>query len=232
MARPARRATGAVARAERPPRVIGVQPGRQTTLANRRLDGLRGAIVVTDDFEQSELAEPRKALEQAGATAQIVAPHAGRVQGMQHDVKADTLPVNLTLDQAEPDEFDAVLLPGGVINADALRVERKAQDIVRAMDRAGKPIAVICHGPWLLVSVGLVRDRTLTSYHTIQDDIRNAGGNWQDREMVRDRNWVSSRSPKDLPAFPQAMVELFAEQRERAQPARAGASRTTAGQRA
>ena len=124
------------------------------------------------------------------------------------------------------------MLPGGALNADALRVDRKAQDFVRATDRAEKPIAVICHGPWLLVSAGLVRDRTPTSYHTIQDEIRNASRSWQDREMVRDRNWVSSRSPKEVPAFNQAMVELFAEQRERAQPARAGAGRTTAGQRA
>src|SRR5207244_2063066 len=162
-----------------------------------------------DDFEQSELVEPKNALEQAGAEAKIVAPKEGRVQGMRHDVKADTFPVDMTLEQADPRAFDAVLLPGGVVNADALRVEKKAQDFVRAMDQQQKPIAVICHGPWLLVSAGLVKGRTLTSYYTIQDDIRNAGARWVDQELVCDGNWVSSRSPKDIPAFNKGMIELF-----------------------
>jgi len=177
----------------------------------QNLSGLRVAILVADDFEQSELVEPKNALEQAGAEAKIVAPKEGRVQGMRHDVKADTFPVDMTLEQADPRAFDTVLQPGGVVNADALRVEKKAQDFVRAMDQQQKPIAVICHGPWLLVSAGLVKGRALTSYHTIQDDIRNAGGTWQDREVVRERNWVSSRKPQDLPAFNGAMLELFGE---------------------
>lgn len=173
------------------------------------LAGKRVAILVTDDFEQAELAEPKKALEQAGATTNIIAPKSGQIQGMNHDVKADFFPVDLTLDQANPMDFDAVLLPGGALNADALRIEPKAQAFVRTMDGQGKPIAVICHGPWLLVSAGLVRGRTLTSYHTIQDDVRNAGGNWVDQELVQDRNWVSSRSPKDIPAFNRGMIDLF-----------------------
>jgi len=174
------------------------------------LDGLRVAILVTDDFEQAELTEPKKALEQAGATTKIISPKSGQVQGMNHDVKADTFPVDLTLDQVNPSDFDAVVLPGGAVNAHALRMVPAAQNFVRQIDGSGKPIAVICHGPWLLVSAGLVRGKTMTSYYTIQDDIRNAGGNWVDQEMVRDGTWVSSRSPKDLPAFNKGMVELFA----------------------
>jgi len=173
------------------------------------LDGMRVAILVTDDFEQAELAEPKKALEQAGATTKIISPKPGQVQGMKHDVKADTFPVDMTLDEANPADFDAVLLPGGVVNADALRMQPRAQDFVRHMDSSGKPIAVICHGPWLLVSAGLVKGKTMTSYYTVQDDIRNAGGIWVDQELVRDGTWVSSRSPKDLPAFNQGMIELF-----------------------
>lgn len=179
---------------------------QQTTLTGKRV-----AILVADDFEQAELIEPKKALEQAGATTKIVSLKSGKVQGMNHDVKADTFPVDLTLEQASPSDFDAVMLPGGALNADALRVQPKAQEFVRNMEQQGKPFAVICHAPWLLVSADLVKGRTLTSYHTIQDDIRNAGGKWVDQEMVRDRNWVTSRSPQDLPAFNPAMVKLFAE---------------------
>lgn len=176
-----------------------------------RLDGLRVAILVTDDFEQPEMTEPRKALENAGATTVIVSPKSGEVQGFHHDVKGDTFKVDLTLDQANPDDFDAVLIPGGALNADAMRVNPKAQEFVRRIDETDRPIAAICHGPWLLVSAGLVNGRTLTSYHTIQDDIRNAGGHWLNLEVVRDRNWVSSRQPSDLPAFNREMLNLFAE---------------------
>ncbi|MEO8953445.1 MAG: type 1 glutamine amidotransferase domain-containing protein [Ktedonobacteraceae bacterium] len=173
------------------------------------LNGMRVAILVTDDFEQAELAEPKKALEQAGATTKIISPKSGQVQGMNHDVKADTFPVDMTLDQANPGDFDAILLPGGAVNADALRMEPKAQDFVRQIESSKKPIAVICHAPWLLVSSGLVKGKKMTSYYTIQDDLRNAGASWVDQEVVHDGNWVSSRSPKDLPAFNKAMIELF-----------------------
>lgn len=182
-------------------------------MQQNRLDGLRVAIILSDDFEQAEMTEPRKALEQAGATTVLISPKPGQVTGMNHDVKADTFKVDMTLDQAQPNDFDAVLLPGGALNADFLRMNPKAQDFVRQFDRSGKPIAFICHAPWLLVSAGLVKGRKLTSYHTIQDDIRNAGGNWVDQEMVRDGNWVTSRSPQDLGAFNPAMVSLFAESR-------------------
>jgi protease I len=181
------------------------------------LKGMRVAILATDYFEESELREPKRALEQAGAQTRVIAPQAGHIQGVRHVERGESIPVDLTLDQANPDDFDAVLLPGGALNADALRVHARAQEFVRRCDAAGKPIAVICHGPWLLVSAGLVKGRTLTSYHTIQDDIRNAGGTWVDQEVVRDRNWVSSRSPRDLPAFNRAMIELFAQSRVTAQ---------------
>jgi len=184
------------------------------------LAGLRVAILATNGFEQVEMTEPRRALREAGAETILVAPQPGTVQGMKHDIKADRFDVNLTLDHANPNDFDAALLPGGVLNADALRAEPKAKDFVRRLDEAGKPIAVICHGAWLLVSAGLTKGRSLTSYHTIEDDIRNSGGHWVDREVVVDRNWVSSRQPSDLPAFDREMTALFAAAREHSHLAR------------
>jgi protease I len=180
-------------------------------MAATPLQGMRVAILVTDDFEQSELTEPKKALEEAGATTLIVAPTSGEIQGMKHDEKADRFPVDQVLAEADPEQFDAAVLPGGALNADALRVVPEAQTFITAIDRAGKPIAVICHGPWLLASAKLVSGRKMTSYHTIQDDLRNAGADWQDVEVLRDRNWVSSRRPADLPAFNREMVALFGE---------------------
>ncbi len=178
-------------------------------MTEKRLEGLRVAILVTNDFERVELTEPQLALEEAGAQTFIVAPQGGELQSLNHDTKADVFNVDLTLDEANPDDFDAVLIPGGVMNADALRVVPKAQEFVRKIDAGDKPIAVICHGPWLLVSAGLVEGRTLTSWPTLRDDIRNAGGDWVDSEVVRDGNWVSSRGPRDLPAFNREMVSLF-----------------------
>ena len=180
-------------------------------MSEQSLEGLRVAILVTDDFEQVELTESRKALEEAGARTSLIAPKSGKIQGMNHDEKADQFEVDMTFEHANPEEFDAVLLPGGALNADALRVNNEAQEFVRYMDDSGKPIAAICHAPWLLVSAGLVDGRTLTSYHTIQDDIRNAGGQWRDKEAVRDQNWVSSRQPSDIPVFNRAMIRLFLE---------------------
>jgi protease I len=180
-------------------------------MAGKVLDGMRVAIIVTDAFEQAEMTEPRRALEEAGVESMIVAPHDGTVQGVRHEEKAEAFRVDRTLDRVDAGEFDAVLLPGGVFNADALRMNEQAQQFVREIDRSRKPVAVICHGPWLLVSAGLVSGRRLTSYYTIQDDIRNAWGVWEDAEVVRDRNWVSSRSPKDLPAFNREMIALFSE---------------------
>ncbi|OPY66609.1 MAG: putative cysteine protease YraA [Syntrophorhabdaceae bacterium PtaU1.Bin034] len=185
-------------------------------MAEKVLDGMKIAIIVTDDFEQVELTEPKKALDEAGAKTSIVAPHGGTVQGFRHDMKADLLPVNKTLGEVNASQFDAVLLPGGALNADSLRMDAKAQGFVRETDAAHKPIAVICHGPWLLVSAGLVKGRRITSYYTIQDDIRNAEGQWEDSEVVKDRNWVSSRSPKDIPAFNREMIALFSAHWEKA----------------
>jgi protease I len=176
-----------------------------------RLKDLRVAIIVTDDFEQIELVDPRLALEVAGAETTLIAPKPGEVQGMKHDEKADTFAVEKLLAEVDPDDFDALLLPGGALNSDKLRVEKKAQEFVRAFDKAGKPMAVICHAPWLLISSGIVKGRTLTSYHTIQDDVRNAGGNWIDQPAVRDRNLLTSRKPADLDAFDAGMIDLFAE---------------------
>ncbi|HWH61251.1 MAG TPA: type 1 glutamine amidotransferase domain-containing protein [Terriglobales bacterium] len=181
---------------------------------NKRLEGMRVAVLSTDGVEDAELREPRKALEEAGAKTTLFSPKEGSIQSFKHHDKADTFKVDKSLTQADPTQFDAVLLPGGALNADTLRVQPHAQEFVREMDRQGKPIAFICHAPWLLVSAGCVRGRTMTSYHTIQDDLRNAGANWRDEEVVRDRNWVSSRQPSDIPAFNREMIELFAEKRQ------------------
>ena len=179
-------------------------------MTEKKLDGMRVAILATNGVEQAELREPRKALDEAGARTTLISIKPGKIKGMQHDQLADQFDVDMVLDEADPEEFDAVLLPGGALNADALRVENTAQEFVRYMDDSGKPIAVICHAPWLLVSAGLVDARTLTSYHTIEDDIRNAGGHWVDREVECDRNWVTSRKPADLPAFIREMTCTFA----------------------
>lgn len=183
-------------------------------MQNNPLEGMRVAILATDGVEDAELREPRKALEEAGAKTTLFAPKEGSVQSFKHHDKADTFKVDMSLSQADASHFDALLLPGGVLNADTLRVQPRAQEFVREMDRQGKPIAVICHAPWLLVSAGCVHGRTITSYHTIQDDLRNAGANWRDEEVIRDRNWVSSRQPSDLPAFNREMIELFSEKRK------------------
>jgi protease I len=186
---------------------------------NKQLNGLRVAILATNGFEEAELLEPRKALEAAGARTTVIAPKSGKIQGMKHDEKSQTVAVDSTLDKANASEFDAVLLPGGALNADALRVEQAAQKFVQDMNNARKPIAFICHAPWLLVSAGLTKGRTVTSYHTIQDDLRNAGAKWVDKEVVRDGNWVSSRQPTDIPAFNREMISLFSEPKARTQSA-------------
>lgn len=185
-------------------------------MSEAKLTGMTVAILATNGFEESELLEPRDALDHAGAITKVIAPKAGKVQGMKHAEKGTIVDVDITLDKANPEEYDALLLPGGALNADQLRMDDKAREFVNSFDRAGKPIAVICHGPWLLVSAGLVKGRKLSAYHSIQDDIRNAGGEWEDEEVVRDKNWVSSRQPSDLPAFNREMLRLFSERRARA----------------
>lgn len=180
---------------------------------NEQLKGKRVAILVTDGFEQVELTSPREALQGAGAKCVIVSSAKDKVQGFEHHDKADRFDVDLSLDKASASDFDAVLLPGGVINGDALRIEKAAQRFVQEIDRAGKPLFVICHGGWILISAGLVKGRTITTWPTLQDDMRNAGANWKDEECVRDRNWVSSRKPDDLPAFNRECVKALAESR-------------------
>jgi protease I len=177
------------------------------------IQGMRVAILAVDGVEEAELVEPRKALDEAGARTGLISLKPGKIQAMNHDEKSGQYKVDATFDddQSDPDQYDAVLLPGGALNADAIRVEENAQEFVRRVDKAGKPIAVICHAPWLLISARLVKGRTLTSYHTIQDDVRNAGAEWVDKEVVRDKNWVSSRQPTDIPAFNREMIGLFAE---------------------
>lgn len=161
----------------------------------------RVALIVTDGFEQAELTGPRDALKAAGFDARIVAPKAGQVQGFNHVDKADRFDVDETLDQARPDAFDAVVLPGGVVNADALRTDEKARAFVQAIDRAGKPVAVICHGAWLLIDAGLVQGKTLTSWPSLATDLRNAGAQWVDQPVQVEGQWISSRKPDDIPQF-------------------------------
>jgi protease I len=184
-------------------------------MAEKQLTGFKVAALATDGVEQVELLEPKLALETAGASVTVISPKRGRIQAFKHWDKADSIPVGLTLDEADPADFDAVLLPGGVVNGDALRIEKKAQAFVREISSQERPIAVICHGPWLLVSAGLTKGRSLTSWPTLQDDIRNSGGNWEDRQVLRDRNWISSRKPDDIPAFNREMIDVFVEAKSR-----------------
>ncbi|TFW09858.1 type 1 glutamine amidotransferase [Oxalobacteraceae bacterium OM1] len=177
------------------------------------LQGMRMAILVTEGFEQVEFTGPKEALEKEGVVTQVVSQQPGKVQGFNHHDRGDAFNVDLTFAQARANDFDGVLLPGGVINGDQLRVIPEAQAFVRAIDEAGKPVFVICHGGWVLVSAGLVEDRTMTSWPTLQDDIRNAGGHWVDREVVVDANWVSSRKPDDIPAFCRTMVDVLHQRR-------------------
>jgi protease I len=174
------------------------------------LAGFRVAILAADGFEESELIEPLHALENADAEVTIVSLSEGQIQGVKHNEKGERVKVDRTLQDVWVDEFDGVMLPGGALNADTLRTVPEVRAFLQAIQNAGKPIAAICHAPWELISAGIVRGRTLTSYSTIQDDIVNAGGAWVDREVVEDRNWVTSRQPADLPAFNAAMIRLFA----------------------
>ena len=178
---------------------------------SQSLNGKKVAILVADGFEQVELTEPRKALEEAGAQTAIVSPAQGKVKGWDMKEWGDQLPVDVPLSSADPNSFDALLLPGGVMNPDKLRVIPKAVQFVKAFFDEGKPVAAICHGPWTLVEADVVRGRTLTSWPSLQTDIRNAGGHWVDREVVTDNGLVTSRKPDDLPAFNRKMIEEFAE---------------------
>ena len=172
-----------------------------TQAQQHHLGGLNIAILVTDGFEQIELTDPLKSLEESGMMIRLLSDKKGQVQGYHHDQRADLFDVDMTFDKARGDEFDAVLLPGGAVNSNRIRDNADAQYIVKRIDKQGKPIAVICHGAWLLVSAGLVKGRKLTSWPTLRQDIEGAGGQWVDAEVVVDGNWISSRKPDDIPAF-------------------------------
>ena len=179
-----------------------------------KLNGKRIAILATDGVEQVELTEPRKAVTDEGAETEIVSLQSGKLQAMNHDLEpADTFPVDRTAAEASADDYDALLMPGGTVNADKLRVDPDVQGFVRAIVEAGKPVGVICHGPWTLIDAEVARGRTLTSYPSIWTDLRNAGATVVDEEVVTDRGLVSSRRPDDLPAFCAKIVEEFAEGR-------------------
>jgi protease I len=174
-----------------------------------QLRNVRVAILATDGVEEVELVEPKKALEEAGAETTVISPRPGKVQAFHHHDKGNKIKVDIDLEHADPGQFDALLLPGGAFNADELRTEPMVQSFVKEIDRAGKPMAVICHAPWVLVSAEVVKGRTLTSWATIQDDVKNAGGLWSDQPVLVDKNLVTSRGPDDLPQFNQAMIQLF-----------------------
>jgi protease I len=182
-----------------------------------KLKGKKVAILVDDGFEQVEMTEPRRALDEEGAETVLVSPEDGEVKGWEHTEWGDTFKVDVPLGEADPDEYDALLLPGGVMNPDKLRRNEKALAFVRAFFEAGKPVAAICHGPWTLIDAGVVEGRKMTSYHSIQTDLKNAGAKWVDREVVVDQGLVTSRKPDDLPAFIDKTIEEFAEGRHEGQ---------------
>ena len=186
-----------------------------------QLNGKKVAILVADGFEQVELTEPKQALEQAGAQTHIVSPAEGEVKGWQHREWGDKFPVDVPLKSANPNDYNALLLPGGVMNPDKLRRNPDALKFVRAFFEAGKPVASICHGPWTLIDAGVVAGREMTSYESIQTDLKNAGAKWVDQEVVVDNGLVTSRKPDDIPAFNRKMVEEFAEGRHEGQRAAA-----------
>jgi protease I len=180
------------------------------------LSGKRVAVVATDGFEQVELTEPVKALKGAGAEVKVVAPKSGKIQGFNHHDKADLVPVDETLERASSDRFDALVLPGGVINPDALRLDPNAIAFIRHFVESGKPIAAICHGPWTLINAGGVKGKRMTSWPSLEADLKNAGATWVDEQVVTDHGLVTSRKPDDLPAFCRKMIEEFQEGRHAA----------------
>lgn len=175
----------------------------------RDLHGMRIAMIALDGFEESELTEPRKALEENGAHVEVLSENPGEIQGFRHHDKAGKVKVDRVLRDSSPNDYDGLMLPGGALNADQARMNPRIRDFIIETDRAGKPIAAICHAPWELISAGIVRGRKLTSWPTVQDDLRNAGARWTDEEYVLDQNLLTSRGPKDLPAFNREMVALF-----------------------
>ena len=178
-------------------------------MAQAELNGLKVAILVAEGFEQVEMTEPRKALDDVGAITSIVSPKEGRVRAWKFTEWGDEYPVDIKLGDAQPQDFDALLLPGGVINPDKLRMQPEAVAFVKAFFDADKPVATICHGPWTIIEAGAARGRQITSWPSLQTDLRNAGAEWVDQEAVVDGNLVSSRKPDDIPAFNREMISLF-----------------------
>ena len=176
-----------------------------------KLKGKKVAIIAADMVERVELVEPRKALEGAGAETHLISLKPGEIQAFDHFDPAEKIKVDKAIEEVDASEYDALMIPGGVGNPDQLRGDENVVSFVRDFFEAGKPVAAICHAPWVLVEAGVVRDRTLTSWPTLQTDIRNAGGNWVDREVVVDEGLVTSRKPDDIPAFNEKMIEEFCE---------------------
>ena len=178
-------------------------------MADNTLKGLTVAILVTNGLEQVELIGPRKALDQAGAETRVLSPKAERVRGWKFADWGDEVRVDTPPDQAKPEDFDALFLPGGVMNPDSLRMQPKAVAFAKAFFDAGKPVAAICHGPWTVIEAGAARGRRMTSWPSLKTDLRNAGANWVDKELVVDQKLVTSRKPDDIPAFNREMIQLF-----------------------
>lgn len=179
---------------------------------SENLHGKKVAILATDGFEQVELTEPKKALEQAGAKTEIVSPESGEIKGWKFKDWGDTVKVDKTLDDARPQDYDLLLLPGGVMNPDHLRMEPKAVSFVRDFVNTGRPVAAICHGPWTLVEAGVVKGRTFTSWPSVKTDLKNAGAHWVDEEVVTSGQFISSRKPDDIPAFSKKIIQTLSEE--------------------
>jgi len=181
-------------------------------MATGNLQGKKIAILATDGFEQAELLEPRKALDQAGAQTQVVSPKDGKIKGWNRKDWGKEVEVDISLKSAKPENFDALLLPGGVMNPDHLRMDPQAVEFVKHFTDEGKPIAAICHGPWTLIEAGAVRGKTVTSWPSLKTDLSNAGANWVDKEVVSDGGLVTSRKPDDIPAFNREMIRIFGQE--------------------
>jgi protease I len=206
----------------------GQQQAGQQQAGSPSLKGKKVAILATDGFEQVELTEPRKALEAAGAETRVVSPKAGSIRGWKFTDWGDEVKVDQPLDQAQPDDFDALLIPGGVMNPDALRMDEKAVEFTAAFFDAGKPVASICHGPWMIIEAGAAEGRHIAAWPSLKTDLRNAGAEWADEEACVDGNLVTARKPDDIPAFNREMCALFALPPEEIAAAQEGAEEVVA----
>jgi protease I len=196
---------------QRGPTITGLLYSQEVLMARNTLKGVRIAILATDGFEQSELTEPRKALDAEGAVTKIVSPKSGKLRGWNHKEWGEDVTVDQALDSADPNNYDALVLPGGVMNPDALRMQPKAVAFVKSFFDAGKPVGAICHGPWTVIESGAAKGHRMTSWPSLKTDIRNAGADWVDEEVVVDANLVTSRKPDDIPAFNREIINLFSQ---------------------